>query len=284
MKRAGSTGETRDGSGAAGASPPLEEFATPGVTTIEDLARKPYGVAADQQLKTLVYAADDQPVFAIVRGDDQLNEAKLQTATSAQVLRPAQAEAVRKWMGARPGSLGGRGVTSARVYLDRRLAGLSGLVTGANKDGFHVRNVSVARDLSHATPADLRTVSAGEGCPRCGKPLAVGKALEVGHIFKLGTRYSESMGARVLDEAGKEVPIVMGSYGIGVERILAAGGGGASPGGRGARRPGAGPGRGGGGPGGRPRGGGGGGGGAVGRGGGGRGRGGGVLGGPAFAR
>src|SRR5205807_1376498 len=92
----------------------------------------------------------------------------------------------------------------------------------ANKDGFHVRNVSVARDLAHATVADLRTVNAGEGCPRCGSPLAVGKALEVGHIFKLGTRYSESMGARVLDEAGKEVPIVMGSYGIGVERILAA--------------------------------------------------------------
>src|SRR5207237_947354 len=158
----------------------------------------------------------------VVRGDDQLNEAKLQTATGAQVLRPAHPEEIQKWMGARPGSLGGVGISKARVYLDRRLAGLSGLVTGANKDGFHVRNVSVARDLSHATPADLRTVSAGEGCPRCGKPLAVGKALEVGHIFKLGTRYSESMGARVLDEAGKEVPIVMGSYGIGVERILAA--------------------------------------------------------------
>src|SRR5437899_6918386 len=221
-EKAESTVETKDRYAAAGASPPLEEFATPGVATIEDLARKPYGVAADQQLKTLVYAADEQPVVAIVRGDDQLNEAKLQTATGAQVLRPAHPEEIQKWMGARPGSLGGVGISKARVYLDRRLAGLSGLVTGANKDGFHVRNVSVARDLSHATPADLRTVSAGEGCPRCGKPLAVGKALEVGHIFKLGTRYSESMGARVLDEAGKEIPIVMGSYGIGVERILAA--------------------------------------------------------------
>jgi prolyl-tRNA synthetase len=179
-------------------------------------------VAADQQLKTLVYAADDKPVVAIVRGDDQLNEAKLQTATGAQALRPAHAEEIQKWLSARPGSLGGIGVSNARVYLDRRLAGLSGLVTGANKNGFHVRNVSVARDLSHATPADLRTVNAGEGCPRCGNPLALGKALEVGHIFKLGTRYSETMGARVLDEAGKEVAIVMGSYGIGVERILAA--------------------------------------------------------------
>jgi len=221
-EKAESRVETPDRYAAAGATPPLEELATPGVATIEDLARKPYGVAADQQLKTLVYAADDKPVVAIVRGDDQLNEAKLQTATGAQVLRPAHAEEIQKWLGARPGSLGGIGLTKARVYLDRRLAGLSGLVTGANKDGFHVRNVSVARDLSHATSADLRTVSAGEGCPRCGKPLALGKALEVGHIFKLGTRYSETMGARVLDEAGKEIPIVMGSYGIGVERILAA--------------------------------------------------------------
>src|SRR5581483_4772140 len=127
------------------------------------------------------------------------------------------------WMGAKPGSLGGVGLAAkpVRVFVDRRLAGLSGLVTGANKDGFHLRNVSVARDLAYATSADLRTINAGEGCPRCGHPLAVGKALEVGHIFKLGTRYSETMGARVLDEAGKEVPIVMGSYGIGIERILA---------------------------------------------------------------
>jgi prolyl-tRNA synthetase len=94
-------------------------------------------------------------------------------------------------------------------------------VTGANKDGFHVRNVSVSRDLAHATVADLRTVQPGEPCPRCKSPLQVGKALEVGHIFKLGTRYSETMGARVLDESGKEVPLVMGSYGIGIERILA---------------------------------------------------------------
>jgi prolyl-tRNA synthetase len=221
-EKAESRVETKDRYAAAGATPPLEEFATPGVTTIEELTRKPYGVSADQQLKSLVYVADEKPVVAIVRGDDQLNEAKLQTATSAQVLRPAHPEEIAKWMGARPGSLGGIGVQNARVFLDQRLVGLSGLVTGANRDGFHVRNVSVPRDLAHATVADLRTVNAGEGCPRCGKPLSVGKALEVGHIFKLGTRYSETMGARVLDESGKEVPIVMGSYGIGVERILAA--------------------------------------------------------------
>jgi prolyl-tRNA synthetase len=220
-EKAESKVETPNKFASAGASPDLEEFATPGVVTIEALAQKPYGIAAEQQLKTLVYMGDDKPVVAIVRGDDQLNEAKLQTASGASVLRPAHAEEIQKSMGAKPGSLGGLGVKTVRVFLDQRLAGLSGLVTGANKDGFHLRNVSVPRDLTHATVADLRTAAAGEGCPRCGSPLEVGKALEVGHIFKLGTRYSESMGARVLDESGKEVPIVMGSYGIGIERILA---------------------------------------------------------------
>ncbi len=222
-EKAESRVETPDKYKAAGEPPALEEFPTPGVTTIEALAAKPYGVAADQQLKTLVYVADDKPVVAIVRGDDQLNEAKLQTATGAADLRPAHAEEIERWMSAKPGSLGGVGLAgkSLRVFLDKRLVGLSGLVTGANRTGFHLRHVSVPRDLAHATAADLRTVVAGEPCSRCGHPLAVGKALEVGHIFKLGTRYSESMGARVLDEGGKEVPLIMGSYGIGIERILA---------------------------------------------------------------
>src|SRR5438477_7832861 len=120
-EKAESRVDTPDRYAAAGATPPLEEFATPGVTTIEELSRKPYGVAADQQLKTLVYVADDKPVLAIVRGDDQLNEAKLQTATGAQMLRPAHPDEIRKWLGARPGSLGGIGVGQARVFLDSRL-------------------------------------------------------------------------------------------------------------------------------------------------------------------
>jgi prolyl-tRNA synthetase len=221
IEKAESRVETTDRYKPAGDTPALEEFATPGAVTIEALSAKPYGVPANQQLKTLVYFGDEKPLVAILRGDDQLNEAKLQTASGVSVLRPAHPEEMQKWMGARPGSLGGIGVAHVRAFIDRRLVGLSGLVTGANKDGFHVRNVSVPRDLAHAAVADLRTVNAGEGCPRCGKPLSVGKALEVGHIFKLGTRYSETMGARILDEGGKEVPIVMGSYGIGIERILA---------------------------------------------------------------
>jgi prolyl-tRNA synthetase len=220
-EKAESRVETPDKYKPAGQTPPLEEFATPGVVSIEALSNKPYGVPADQQLKTLVYLADEKPVVAVVRGDDQLNEAKLQTATGAALLRPAHPEEIEPLMGARAGSLGAVGKANLRIFIDNRLVALSGLVTGANKDGFHLRNVSVPRDLAHAKAADLRTVNAGEGCPRCGKPLGVGKALEVGHIFKLGTRYSETMGARVLDESGKEVPIVMGSYGIGIERILA---------------------------------------------------------------
>jgi prolyl-tRNA synthetase len=138
------------------------------------------------------------------------------------VLRPARPEEIPPLMGAHAGSLGAVAFTRAPVFVDTALAGRTSMVTGANQDGFHLRGVDVRRDLLvHGKLAELRTVQAGEGCPRCEGTLDVFKALEVGHIFKLGTRYSETMGARVLDEAGKEVPIVMGSYGIGIERILA---------------------------------------------------------------
>jgi prolyl-tRNA synthetase len=195
------------------------------VVTIEALQRQPYGVGARRQLKTLVYVADGQPVVAVVRGDHDLNEAKLQTATGASDVRPAHPEEVQQLMGAKPGSLGAVAFTRAPVLVDPAVAGRKNMVTGANEDGFHLRGVDVRRDVltgPHARLADLRTVEAGEGCPRCDGTLDVFKALEVGHIFKLGTKYSESMRATVLDAEGKGVPIVMGSYGIGVERIMAA--------------------------------------------------------------
>ncbi|HYX90681.1 MAG TPA: proline--tRNA ligase, partial [Myxococcaceae bacterium] len=201
-----------------------EKFATPGVLTIEALEAPPYRVVAKRQLKTLVYVADGEPVVAVVRGDQELNEAKLQTATGAQVLRPAHPEEIPSLMGARAGSLGAVGFSKARVFVDPSLADRKDMVTGANEDGFHLRGVDVRRDvLSSARTeiAELRTVVAGEGCPRCDGTLDVYKALEVGHIFKLGTKYSESMRATVLDAEGKAVPIVMGSYGIGLERIMA---------------------------------------------------------------
>ncbi len=202
-----------------------ERFATPGVVTIEALEQEPYGVAGSRQLKTLVYVADDKPVIAVVRGDQELNEAKLQTATGAQVIRPAHPEEIPPLMGAKAGSLGAVRFAKAPVLVDPSLAERRDMVTGANEDGFHLRGVDVRRDVlsgPHARVADLRTVKPGEGCPRCDGALEVFKALEIGHIFKLGTKYSESMRATVLDAEGKGVPIVMGSYGIGVERIMAA--------------------------------------------------------------
>jgi prolyl-tRNA synthetase len=201
----------------------LERFATPGVVTIEALQRQPYGVGARRQLKTLVYLADGQPVLAVVRGDQELNEAKLQSATGAVEVRPARPEEILPLMGAHPGSLGAVDFTRCPVFVDPSLADRTNMVTGANQDGFHLRGVEVRRHLlAHGKLAELRTVQAGEGCPRCDGALELFKALEVGHIFKLGTKYSDSMKATVLDAAGAQVPIVMGSYGIGVERILAA--------------------------------------------------------------
>ncbi|MGB8932736.1 MAG: proline--tRNA ligase [Anaeromyxobacteraceae bacterium] len=201
----------------------LEKFATPGVVTIEALQRQPYGVGARRQLKTLVYMADGKPVVAVIRGDQELNEAKLQTATGAAEVRPAHPEEIPGLMGAHAGSLGAVAFTGAPVFVDPSVADRRNMVTGANEDGFHVRGVDVKRDLlGHGKLADLRTVKAGEGCPKCDGALEVYKALEIGHIFKLGTKYSEALKATVLDQEGKAVPIVMGSYGIGVERILAA--------------------------------------------------------------
>ncbi|HVO21813.1 MAG TPA: proline--tRNA ligase [Anaeromyxobacter sp.] len=203
-----------------------EKFPTPGVVTIEALEAPPHGVPARRQLKTLIYLADGKPVVAVVRGDQELNEAKLSTAAAAALVRPAHVEEIPSLMGAHAGSLGAVRFDGkrARVLVDQSLADRRDMVTGANEDGFHLRGVDVRRDvLAHgAELADLRTVRSGEGCPRCQGTLEVYKALEVGHIFKLGTKYSASMQATVLDAEGKQVPIVMGSYGIGVERILAA--------------------------------------------------------------
>ena len=213
-----------------------EEFPTPGVRTIEDLISFPGGAAADRQIKTLVYIATNEasenfPALALLRGDHQLHETKLSDAIGAIAVRPAHPEEIRDLLGASAGSLGAVGAKekaqaakqNLRVLADHALAGRRNMTTGANKDDHHLRGVDIARDINPDRWADLRTVASGERCPNCETSvLEVSKSLEVGHIFKLGTKYSESMNARVLDQNGKEVPIVMGSYGIGVERIMAA--------------------------------------------------------------
>jgi prolyl-tRNA synthetase len=199
-----------------------ERFATPGVRTIEQLAAFDGGVPAERQVKTLVYVLDGAPTLVLLRGDHALNEQKLADATGARQLRAATAEEVRGALGASPGSLGAVGVRGLPVLADLALRGRRNLVTGANDDDFHLRGVDLERDVVATGWHDLRQVSAGEPCPACGAALRVQKTIEVGHIFKLGTRYSEALGATVLDGDGKAVPLVMGSYGIGIGRTMAA--------------------------------------------------------------
>jgi prolyl-tRNA synthetase len=210
------------------------EFPTPGVRTIEDLTKFGSGTPADRQIKTLVYivtrAGESKPLLVLLRGDHQLHETKLADNLAGAEARAAHPEEIYSLLGANAGSLGAVGAkqkargSGKEVYIiaDSALRGRRNLTTGANTDDYHIRGVDIERDIKVDQWADLRTVSSGEACPHCetGK-LEVFKALEVGHIFKLGTKYSESMGATVLTQDGKEVPIVMGSYGIGVERIMA---------------------------------------------------------------
>ena len=199
----------------------VEEFATPNVKTIEDLAGEPYQVPAEAQIKTLVFIAEDKPVIALMRGDDEANEAKLAVAFGTAIFRPAEAEEIHAALGAHPGSLGAVGVNGIPVYADSQLKQAAGMTTGANKDGFHIRNVNVARDLSQVQFLDLRTVREGELSAE-GQPLKIRRAIEVGHVFKLGTKYSEALGASFLDEDGKAQAPVMGCYGLGVTRTLQA--------------------------------------------------------------
>jgi prolyl-tRNA synthetase len=199
-----------------------EKFPTPGVRTIEDLARMEGGAPAERQIKTLVYVVGAETWLVLLRGDHVLNEQKLIDATGVFDLRPAGDEEIRAALGASAGSLGAVGVSDVKVVADLALEGRRDMTTGANEDGFHLRGVDVARDLEIAGWADLREVTEGEACPLCQAPLAVRKTIEIGHIFKLGTRYSESMDVTVLDEHGKARPIVMGCYGIGIGRAMAA--------------------------------------------------------------
>jgi prolyl-tRNA synthetase len=203
-------------------SAPTERFATPGVRTIEDLVRFPGGAAANRQIKTLVYVVEGAPALFLLRGDHELNEVKLAEALGTTAFRAAHPEECRAALGALPGSLGAVGVTGLAVFADDALRGRRSMTTGANADDFHLRHVDVARDLASVRWASLRSAAAGDACVKCGEPLRVEKAIEVGHIFKLGLRYSESMGATVQDAQSREVPLVMGSYGIGIERIMAA--------------------------------------------------------------
>jgi prolyl-tRNA synthetase len=199
-----------------------ERFPTPGVRTIADLVEFDGGATAERQIKTLVYVLDGVPTLVLLRGDHELHEQKLQDGTGAIDIRPGQTDEIRELLGADAGSLGAVGVTGPRILADLQLADRSNMVTGANLNDHHLRGVDVARDIVIGEWLDLRTVVAGEGCPECGEAIEVFRGIEAGHIFKLGTKFSEALGATVLNADGVSVPLVMGSYGIGVERNLAA--------------------------------------------------------------
>jgi prolyl-tRNA synthetase len=230
---------------------PLEVH-TPGQKTIEDVARF-LGVSPKNKIKTLAMmmmmmneTADaksgksrQRPVILLMRGDHQMNEAKLSTAVGGKEIRPMQEDEIRELFNSPAGYLGPLGIDWARemraeggskesdaarpiLLVDKALEGRTNLIGGANKENYHLKNLTPGKNFHPTAYLDLRTVMPGEDCPSCGAPLRIDTAVEIGHIFKLGYKYSESMGARVLDRNGKEVAPIMGSYGIGIERILTA--------------------------------------------------------------
>ncbi len=197
-----------------------EEFHTPGrktITEVSEFTKLP----ETSQMKSLVMVAGGEPVLALLRGDHQLSEAKLSGVTGAAEVRAAHPEEIRRWFGADAGSLGPVGISTMRVLADDALKGRRNMIAGANKDDYHLRQVTPGKDFQ-AEFCDLRQASAGDQCVNCGSVLELIKTVEIGHIFKLGYKYSESMGLKVLNEDGAEVTVIMGSYGIGMERILSA--------------------------------------------------------------
>lgn len=196
-----------------------EFVSTPGVRTCEEVAAF-LGVPLDQVIKSLVVLADGKPVMVLVRGDRELNELKLRRFLNGVKIEPASDETVAAAVGP-CGSIGPVGV-SLPVYADIELRGAADRVVGANREGFHLRHVSLDRDTQVRAYADLVTVREGDLCPKCGAPLVVRRGTEVGQCFKLGTKYSEAFGATYLDESGKARVMQMGCYGIGVSRTLQA--------------------------------------------------------------
>ncbi|MDP6901213.1 MAG: proline--tRNA ligase [Acidimicrobiales bacterium] len=199
-----------------------ERFATPGVRTIAELEDIDGGAVAVNQIKTMVMVLDGEVALALLRGDHQLNLQKLQDCSGAVEIRPATSEETFASLGAHPGSLGAVGVTGLRVLCDLALEGRTGMVTGANEDDWHLRGVSMGRDIAVDAWVDMREVQSGEACVDCGSVLEVVRCIEAGHIFKLGRKYADAMGISVLDADGKAQIPTMGSYGIGIGRAVAA--------------------------------------------------------------
>ena len=238
MEKASSKLEVVADLGAEGDGKPLLVH-TPGLKTIDEVAAF-LGTSTNNKIKTLALMADStdkagkktsRAIVVLMRGNDQLNEAKL-NATIATATRPMDEGEIKGLFNSPAGFLGPIGIEWAKdvkkdldkplLLMDKALEGRVNLIAGANQENYHMKNLTPGINFHPTAYADLRAVTAGEACPNCGKELRIDTAVEIGHIFKLGYKYTESMGARVLDQNGKEVMPIMGSYGIGIERILTA--------------------------------------------------------------
>ena len=200
-------------------SKPVAEVHTPNVKTIDQLAEFLH-VDHSALAKSVVYWCDDKPVLVLMMGNDALNESKLMAATGGDV-RPIESERLVGLTGADGGSIGPIGLKGFRIIADKRLEGANGLISGANRNDYHLTNIDLKRDCTIDGYYDLRTAQEGEPSPIGDGPLRIIRGIELGHIFKLGTKYADALGATFLDEKGEEHPIIMGSYGIGIERIMA---------------------------------------------------------------
>jgi len=198
----------------------MKKIHTPGMRTIKDLVEFT-GQPEQRHVKTLTYYADGKLVAAVLRGDRELNEIKLKQVLGCRELYMADDASVRDACGAGFGSLGPVGL-NIKVYADLEVAGMRNLTCGANQDDYHFINVNPGRDFVPEDYVDIRNAVEGDLCPVCGQPLKATRGIEVGHIFKLGTKYSQAMNATVLDQNGQAVPLVMGCYGIGISRTMAA--------------------------------------------------------------
>lgn len=199
---------------------PPEEFHTPGRKTIAEVAEFT-GLPESSQIKSLVMFAGGKLLLVLLRGDHALSETKFVGLTGDPEFRPAHPEEILEWFGAGAGSLGPVGVSNMRIVADNALRDRRNMICGANKDDYHLRNVTIGEDFK-AEFHDLREVVAGDSCASCGAGVEVDKTIEAGHIFKLGYKYADTMGLQVLKADGESVPVIMGSYGIGIERILSA--------------------------------------------------------------
>ncbi|MFW5998164.1 MAG: proline--tRNA ligase [Bacillota bacterium] len=199
----------------------LEKVETPGKTTIEDLVEY-LNIDAEKMIKAIAVMAEEEPVLVLVRGDDELNEIKLHNYLETDDIKPVEEEDFPEYFDSVAGYIGPVGLENIRIIADEKIKYVNNGVSGANELNYHYLNVNPDRDFEINEYLDLRKVKSGDKCIKCGGKLEIKRGIEVGHIFKLGTKYSDSMDATYLDENGKEQPVVMGSYGIGVTRLIAA--------------------------------------------------------------